>query len=198
MAVDVTQIATIYDALMANAESTIIEQFDAGFIKGADYAVVLNQAITAAMQLAAMSVIEQPIKDAQLLDIKVKDFVLLAESEIERRVRAEEELLIASQVLTEGVKALSLGIEATTKDASTDANILIRAAQGELIDAQATTETNKVALTNRQKTWFDDQRNIKKAEIIGQAAGMYGAGGVPSAELTSSLTTAIANIGGRV
>ena len=197
MAVDIAQIETVYEELMANVEATLTEQFNVGYVKGADYANVLSQAMTAAMQLAAMSVIEQPVKDAQLLDMKVKDFVALAESEIMRELLGQEELLVAAQVETEGVKVISIGIEAATKTAATDADVLIRTAQKALIDAQSTTETNKAALTVRQKTWFDDQKNIKKAEIIGQAAGMYGAGGVPSAELSSTLATAIANIGGR-
>lgn len=177
MAVDVTQIGTVYQALMGNAENTLTEQFDAGYIKGADYATVLGQVMTSAMQLATTATLDQPLKDAQVLDMKVKDFVMLAESEKDRQLKDAQILLAGSQVTYENAKIESLGIHDAIDQATNTADLALKGAQKVLIEKQQATEIAKETLTERQTTGYNDQTRVKRAEILNNTVGMFGAGG---------------------
>ena len=194
MAVDVTQIGVVYQALRGNAENTLTEQFDAGYIKGADYATVLSQVMTSAMQLATTATLDQPLKDAQVLDMKVKDFVMLAESEKDRQLKDAQILLANSQVTYENAKIESLGIHDAIDKADSTANLALKGAQKILIEKQQATEIAKETLTERQTNGYDDQRRVKKAEILNNAVGMFGAGGttVPAGFTEAALSAATA------
>ena len=177
MAVDIAEIAVVYEALMGNASNTLTEQFDAGYIKGPDYATVLAQVMTSAMQLATSATLDKPLKDAQVLDMKVKDFVMLAESEKDRQLKDAQILLANSQVTYENAKIESLGIHDAIDQADSTANLALKGAQKILIEKQQTTEDSKAALTDRQILGYNDQTRVKRAEILGNTIGMFGAGG---------------------
>ena len=177
MAVDVTQIGVVYQALMGNAENTLTEQFDAGYIKGADYATVLSQVMTSAMQLATTATLDQPLKDAQVLDMKVKDFVMLAESEKDRQLKDAQIELANSQIDMEDGKIKSLDLHDRLDAADNAMNLELKQAQKDLILLQQTTEDSKAALTDRQILGYNDQTRVKRAEILGNTIGMFGAGG---------------------
>jgi len=201
MAVNTIEINSVYEALITLASATISEQFESGRLVGKDYATVLNSTITTAMQLAINSVQEQPIKDAQVLDMKVKDFVALAANEKDIEMKAQQILLLGAQKALEEQKKSSMVIADTIAGANSTADISLKGAQKLFIDAQTTTEANKDDLIAAQTTYYDEQVKIKKAEVIGQTVGMITAGtgnydalsGVGG--LTEKLNTAIDAIG---
>ena len=177
MAVDITQIGTVYDALETKIVGTLTTEYDAGRLKGKEYSEVMTAAISALISSSVMSVLEQPVKDAQVLDMKVKDFVALAESEKERELKDAQVLLAQSQVTYENAKITSLGVHDAIDQADSTANLALKGAQKTLIELQQVTEDAKAALTERQTLGYNDQTRIKRAEILNNTVGMFGAGG---------------------
>ena len=177
MAVDITQIGTVYDALETKIVGTLTTEYDAGRLKGKEYAEVMTAAISALISSSVTSVLEQPVKEAQVLDMKVKDFVALAESEKERELKDAQILLAQSQVTYENAKITSLGIHDAIDQADSTANLALKGAQKVLIEKQQLTEVAKESLTKRQTAGYDDQRRVKKAEVLNNSVGMFGAGG---------------------
>lgn len=177
MAVDITQIGTVYDALETKIVGTLTTEYDAGRLKGKEYSEVMTAAISALISSSVMSVLEQPVKDAQVLDMKVKDFVALAESEKERELKDAQILLAQSQVTYENAKITSLGIHDAIDKADSTANLALKGAQKTLIELQQVTEDAKASLTERQTLGYNDQARVKRAEILNNTVGMFGAGG---------------------
>lgn len=177
MAVNIAEIGVVYDALETKIVGTLTTEYDAGRLKGKEYAEVMTAAISALISSSVTSVLEQPVKDAQVLDMKVKDFVALAESEKERELKDAQVLLAQSQVTYENAKITSLGVHDAIDQADSTANLALKSAQEMLIEKQRLTEIAKEALTQRQTTGYDDQRRVKKAEVLNNSVGMYGAGG---------------------
>ena len=192
MAVDITQIGTVYDALETKIVGTLTTEYDAGRLKGKEYAEVMTAAISALISSSVTSVLEQPVKDAQVLDMKVKDFVARAESEKERELKDAQVLLAQSQVTYENAKITSLGIHDAIDQADSTANLALKGAQKVLIEKQQSTEIAKEALTERQTAGYDDQRRVKKAEVLNNSVGMFGAGGttVPAGFTEAALAAA--------
>jgi len=176
MAVNTTEINSVYEALITLASTTINEQFEAGRLVGTDYATVLNSTITTAMQLAINSVQEQPIKDAQVLDMKVKDFVALAANEKDIEMKAQQILLLGAQKALEEQKKSSMVIADTIAGANSTADISLKGAQELFIEEQTLTEKKKDDLIDAQSKYYWSQVKIKKAEILGQTIGMITAG----------------------
>lgn len=174
--VNTTEIETVYSSLMKLAELTITSQYDEGRLVGSDFAQVLTAAITSAMQLSVSSVQEQPIKDAQVLDMKVKDFVMLAANEKDIELKAAQILLTQEQVTTEQDKQMAMIVETTLKENMNKADIGVKAAQELMINKQAVGEDVKGILMMRQTQAYDDNLKTKEAEIIGQTISMYAAG----------------------
>ena len=177
MAVDITQIGTVYDALETKIVGTLTTEYDAGRLKGKEYAEVMTAAISALISSSVTSVLEQPVKDAQVLDMKVKDFVALAESEKERELKDAQILLAQSQVTYENAKITSLGVHDAIDQADSTANLALKGAQKTLIELQQVTEDAKASLTERQTLGYNDQARVKRAEILNNTVGMFGAGG---------------------
>ena len=177
MAVDITQIGTVYDALEAKIVGTLTTESDAGRLKGKEYSEVMTAAISALINSSMMSVLEQPLKDAQVLDMKVKDFVMLAESEKERQLKDAQIKLANSQIAMEDGKIKSLALHDRLDSADNAMNLELKQAQKDLILLQQTTEDSKAALTDRQILGYNDQTRVKRAEILGNTIGMFGAGG---------------------
>ena len=177
MAVNIAEIGVVYDALETKIVGTLTTEYDAGRLKGKEYAEVMTAAISALISSSVTSVLEQPVKDAQVLDMKVKDFVALAESEKERELKDAQILLAQSQIDMEKSKIASLSLHDTLDQADHAANIELKAAQKNLIQAQELTEDAKAALTERQTLGYNDQTRVKRAEILNNTIGMFGAGG---------------------
>ena len=192
MAVDITQIGTVYDALETKIVGTLTTEYDAGRLKGKEYAEVMTAAISALISSSVTSVLEQPVKDAQVLDMKVKDFVALAESEKERELKDAQVSLAKSQVTYENAKITSLGIHDAIDEADSTANLALKGAQKVLIEKQQLTEVAKETLTKRQVAGYDDQRRVKKAEVLNNSVGMFGAGGttIPAGFTEAALAAA--------
>ena len=192
MAVNIAEIGVVYDALETKIVGTLTTEYDAGRLKGKEYAEVMTAAISALISSSVTSVLEQPVKDAQVLDMKVKDFVALAESEKERELKDAQILLAQSQVTYENAKITSLGIHDAIDQADSTANLALKGAQKVLIEKQQLTEVAKGTLTNRQAAGYDDQRRVKKAEVLNNSVGMFGAGGttVPAGFTEAALAAA--------
>ena len=192
MLVNITEIGTVYDALETKIVGTLTTEYDAGRLKGKEYAEVMTAAISALISSSVTSVLEQPVKDAQVLDMKVKDFVALAESEKERELKDAQILLAQSQVTYENAKIESLGIHDAIDQADSTANLALKGSQKILIDKQRDTEVEKKLLTTRQTAGYDDQRRVKKAEVLNNTIGMFGAGGtaLPADFETAALAAA--------
>ena len=192
MAVDIAQIGTVYDALETKIVGTLTTEYDAGRLKGKEYSEVMTAAISALISSSVMSVLEQPVKDAQVLDMKVKDFVALAESEKERELKDAQILLASSQIDMEDTKITSLTLHDELDRADHAANIELKMAQKSLIQTQEVTEDAKATLTERQTLGYNDQARVKRAEILNNTVGMFGAGGtaVPADFTATALAAA--------
>lgn len=192
MAVNIAEIGTVYDALETKIVGTLTTEYDAGRLKGKEYSEVMTAAISALISSSVMSVLEQPIKDAQVLDMKVKDFVALAESEKERQLKDAQIALASSQVTYENAKITSLGIHDAIDEADSTANIALKGVQKTLIELQQVTEDAKASLTDRQTLGYNDQARVKRAEILNNTVGMFGAGGtaVPADFTATALAAA--------
>ena len=66
MAVDITQIGSVYDSLEAKIKATLDEQWNNGRLTGSDYAQVLSSTLNTAMNLAVQAVQKQPESDANV------------------------------------------------------------------------------------------------------------------------------------
>ena len=98
MAVDTTEIASVYDVLIGKANETLDAQYESGRLKGADYAGVLSNALVGVLQLSVSSVQTQPSIDVDLL------------------TKASQKTLIDKQSTTEEAKAALTTRQATAYD----------------------------------------------------------------------------------
>ena len=176
MAVDITQIGTVYDALETKIVGTLTTEYDAGRLKGKEYSEVMTAAINALITSAVASVQEQPIKDAQVLDMKVKDYALLANTQKDIELKDMEIAKAEKDALFIDAKINSLGIEDAIKQAQSTADVATKGAQLTLITAQTGGENAKTLLTTRQKDYYDDQKMLKTLDSAANALGMYAAG----------------------
>ena len=194
MAVNVIEIGTVYDALEAKVVGTLVEQYDAGRLKGKEYAEVMTASMTALISAAVSSVQQQPLVDGQVLDMKVKDYALLANTQKDIELKDIQQQLATAQVQVEQAKIVSMGIEDAVRQAQSTADLATKAAQNLLIGAQKSSEDKKTLLYVRQTEYYDDQVGIKGMEAAAQACGMYATNGeVPSGledRLVSAVTTA--------
>ena len=242
MAVNILEMGTVYDALELKIIGTLTTEYDAGRLKGKEYSEVMTAAISALISSSVSSVLEQPVKDAQVnlieeqilastasttrentdsekkrelideqilestsetavkeamkeaqvLDLKVKDFVLLAESEKDRQLKDAQVMLAYAQVTAENAKVSSLAIHDAIAEATNVVDITLKNAQKLLIDKQGATEDAKALLTARQTLGYNDQARVKRAEILNNTVGMFGAGGtaVPADFTATALAAA--------
>ena len=201
MAVDIAQIGVVYDALETKIVGTLTTEYDAGRLKGKEYAEVMTAAISALISSSVTSVQEQPIKaaqvslieeqieasraetavkeemkDAQVLDLKVKDYALLANTQKDIELKDMEIAKAEKDALFTNAKINSLGIEDAIKQAQSTADVATKGAQLTLITAQTGGENAKTLLTTRQKDYYDDQKMLKVLDSAANALGMYAAG----------------------
>ena len=169
MAVNITEIGSVYDALEAKISETLTSQYDMGRLKGAEYADVLAASMAALINASVQTVQQQPLTEAQVLDMKVKDYATLANTQKDIELKD-------AQVATEQQRRASMVIEDGVKQAQSEADLDTKGAQKLLIENQTSTEAEKALLTTRQKDFYDDQKELKVMEAAGNAIGMYAAG----------------------
>ena len=185
MAVNVTEIGTVYTSLMGLAELTITSQYDEGRLVGSDFAQVFTAAITSAMQLAVGSVQEQPIKTQQVASMVNEDAIKEAQSTKDLLLKDSQVLLAQQQVASmvnedaikkaQSTKDLSLKdsqvLDMKVKDfvmlAANEKDIELKAAQILLTQEQVTTEQNKQMAMIVETTL---KENMNKADIGVKAA----------------------------
>ena len=191
MAVNTTETGSLYDSLMGKAETTLDKQWDDKRLKGADYATVVAQLITTAMQLSVTTVQQQPFIDAQIAsvnkDLLVKSAQIATETQKVTSMRVEDtikqnqsakDLLVKSaQITTETQKVTSMQVEDTIKQNQSAKDLLVKDAQKIMINNQAATELKKALLVARQTTMYDDNLRVEEAKALAQVTGMFGAGG---------------------
>jgi len=197
VAVDTTELSTVYDKLIGMAKKTINAQYEEGRLVGTDFAETLNAAIAAAMQLSLSSMQGQPVLDGQVLDSKVKSFVALANAQKDIEIKDMEIQLATAQINTENAKQASMVVDDTVKQEISNADTPFKAVQKELITLQAATEVKKEILTTRQKAAYDDVRANEKLDALANAAGMYAAGGSISEGLENDLKAAVVAVEAR-
>ena len=198
MAVDTTELRTVYDKLIGMAKKTINAQYEEGRLVGTDFAETLNAAIAAAMQLSLSSVQGQPVLDGQVLDSKVKSFVALANAQKDIEIKDMEIQLATAQIATENAKQASMKVDDTIKQAISNADTPMKVAQKELINLQAESEVKKESLTTRQDAAYGDVRANERVDALANAAGMYAAGGSISEVLEGMLKQTILDAQARV
>ena len=175
MNVDIAQISTVYKALEAKIVETLTTEYDAGRLKGKEYSDVMTSAITALITNSVASVQEQPLKDGQVLDFKVKDYTLLAVTQKDIELKDAEVDKAISEAEFVDAKILSISVDSGIKEAQRQADLDIKTAQGSIITAQTTSETNKAALFTRQGTYYTDQAKLKTLEAATNMMGMQAA-----------------------
>ena len=160
MAIDITEIGAVYDALSLKAVGTMSKLFDDGVIEAKDKAQVAASTINNVLQLSVQTVQQEKLNSAQIAQITAQTSTIASEMAI--------------------------------KTAQSTKDLLVKDAQIGIIGEQKTTEVKKQELTTRQSTAYDDNKRIKKAEVLGNTTGMYAAGGttIPT-ELTTNLFSAI-------
>ena len=251
MAVNIVEIGTVYDALETKIVGTLTTEYDAGRLKGKEYSEVMTAAISALISSSVTSVLEQPVKDAQVnlieeqiaasisetavkeamkdaqvnlieeqilastadtirndaesikkialmteqitasqadtnvkeamknaqvLDMKVKDYALLANTQKDIELKDMEIAKASKDALFIDAKINSLGIEDAIKQSQSVADVATKGAQLTLITAQTSGEHAKTLLTGRQKDYYDDQKMLKVLDSAANALGMYAAG----------------------
>ena len=175
MNVDIAQISTVYKALEAKIIGTLTSEYDAGRLKGKEYSDVMTSAISALITSSVASVQEQPLKDGQVLDFKVKDYTLLAVTQKDIELKDAEVEKAISEAKFVDAKILSIAVDSGVKEAQRSADLSTKSAQGSIINAQTTSETNKAALFTRQGTYYTDQAKLKTLEAATNMMGMQAA-----------------------
>ena len=170
MAVNTTEIGSVYDMLMGKAIKTLVQQYDANRLDNATFGQVMSNAIIAVIQNTVMAVQNQPKIDAEISATSAQASATSAQSTADTALKAKQGLLIDAQ-------ASATSAQASATSAQSTADTALKAKQGLLIDAQANTEVEKKLLTTRQKTAYDDNIRVKEAEMLANIAGMMGAGG---------------------
>ena len=154
MAVNIVEIGQVYDALEAKITGTLTDQYDLGRLKGREYADVMAASMVALINSSVQTVQQQPLTDAQVLDMKVKDYATLANTQKDIELKD-------AQVATEQQRRASMVVEDAVKQSQSGADLATKAAQQDLISKQALTEAEKKLLTARQAKGFDDDAKQK-------------------------------------
>ena len=167
MSINASEVTTIYTALNASANTTLDAQWDKQRLRGADYANVVAQTITALIQTAASMV----TADAQLAE------------------QARQFGLQHSQQAT--LEANKLAEQARQFDANLAADAPVKTAQKTMIDNQAATELEKALLTARQASMYDDNLRVEEAKALKDVVSMMGVGGTAFSTATDGSKTVL-------
>ena len=176
MNVDITQMGAVYDALEANIVSTLTTEYDAGRLKGREYSAVMTAALNALITSCVTSVQEQPIKDAQVLDMKVRDFCMLANAQKDVELKDVEVRKVGKEGLFTKAKIDSMTLDDAIKQENSTADLTTKAKQLLLMAAQSASETSKATLYTAQKDFYNSQVELKVLESATNMLGMQAAG----------------------
>lgn len=164
---------------IADAIGKVETQLNAGRITGKEYATIMLGMIQTQMQIDA----DAGVKQAEI-DIK----------KVEESVQRAQIELVDQQILAERIKNGDVHFAYTYDEAG---NILsktllsgtgksIYEIQSEASEAERDAKLAQRDVFVRQKQGFDDNMKIKKAEVLSNALGMYAAGGLTNADLSTA------------
>ena len=97
MAVNTSEILSVYDALMNKTKFTLSELFDTHSIKSEDKAKVISMAITQVIQTSAQLVQSQPLQDAQVAQAQAQTSAISAQSTADTTIKTKQGALIDAQ-----------------------------------------------------------------------------------------------------
>lgn len=122
MAVDTTQLTSIYNTLSADVKATLDEQWDSRRLRGADYANVVAQTITALIQTSAQLLQDDDVKKAQasliakqeLTEIEKAKLTIRQTAMYDDNLRVEEAKALKDVTGMYGVGGTALPTDTTT------------------------------------------------------------------------------------
>jgi len=191
MAVNITEIGTVYNALETKVNNTLTTMFESYNITAEGKAQVLSNAITTMLQLSVSSTQQQETitKD---IDIKERQMdIAEANSVKDLLFKDSQKLILDQQKLTE-IQRTSQLVQSISESTEKQAyNVANTQKQGILLDGQASkltadialvsaqkdTEGEKKLLTARQKDSYNDNLRIEEAKSASNVVGMAWAGG---------------------
>ena len=206
MAVDTTQVQSIYTALNTSAQATLDVQWNDQRLRGADYANVVAQTITALLQTSAqlLEQQEQLTEQARQADANLAEQarqydanLLEQQAELAEKARefdtqlAQQATLEANNLAEQGRQADANIVEKGREfDAQLAQDAPVKTAQAALITQQKLTEIAYTALKKRQTTMYNDNLRVEEAKMLTNVVGMFGAGGTA---LPTGLETQMVN-----
>jgi len=191
MAVNITEIGTVYNALETKVNNTLTTMFESYNITAEGKAQVLSNAIATMLQLSVSSTQQQETitKD---IDIKERQMdIAEANSVKDLLFKDSQKLILDQQKLTE-IQRTSQLVQSISESTEKQAyNVANTQKQGILLDGQASkltadialvsaqkdTEGEKKLLTARQKDSYNDNLRIEEAKSASNVVGMAWAGG---------------------
>ena len=172
MAVNTTEIGTVYDTLITKAESTLTTMFDRYDLSGTERATVLSNVIVNAQSLSVSSVQQQELNESQI-DANIANIALterntaLTEANIEKV--AEEIDVLQSQDLEIIANTTRQNNLANAQVANTERNTALTESQIESLGISDTLKTNMtnadIDVKNAQKAVTERQASKVEAEI---------------------------------
>ena len=127
MAVNTTEIGTVYDALEGKMLDTLENLFNAYEIDATQKATVIAQGLTTILNLSVQSVQQQPLTDAQVSASSAQASAVTAQSNADTALKTKQGSMIDAQILTEGAKKLQ------TERQTTAYNDQLRIKEAELL-----------------------------------------------------------------
>lgn len=192
MIVNVEEMGKVYDELGKKVISTLEALLNSFAITEKERAQVISSTISSLIQVSVSSVLDQPVKDAQIsaskaqeLASKVQGFVALANSQKENELKEAQKELANTQkdIFTR---------EIVIKEAQNTKDSLLKDAQKTFIDMQKETEVERKALLIRQKDFYNDQGKMKEAEFLsGMVQMALVSGSTPDSTMVSKAYSAI-------
>ena len=219
MAVNITEIGTVYNALETKVNNTLTTMFESYNITAEGKAQVLSNAITTMLQLSVSSTQQQEtitkdidikerqmdiaeansvkdllFKEAQTEAIDSEKAIKEANSVKDLLFKDSQKLILDQQKLTE-IQRTSQLVQSISESTEKQAyNVANTQKQGILLDGQASKLTADTALVGAQEDAITqqviDNRKIKVFDTLGETYGTVGAGGLTvSADMWSKFFT---------
>lgn len=153
MAVNTTEIASVYDVLIGKVKQTLDAEYDSNKITSDSYATALVASMQQVAQIAVSAVQQQPTLDAQSAEIlaattrsdnESSKKVLLLQEQIESEAKNNAvDGLIDKQIL-------DVISQTAVRDAQSAQDLLNKQSQKTMIDNQAATELKQALLVQEQ------------------------------------------------
>ena len=116
MAVNITEIGSVYDTLMGKVTNTLVQQYDANRLDNATFGQVMSNAIIAVIQNSVIAVQNQPKIDAEISATSAQASAVTAQSTADTALKTKQGLLIDAQINTEVEKKLLTTRQKTAYD----------------------------------------------------------------------------------